>query len=87
MKRCKYSLPCFVFLTILSAACGGQAYQDEETPADEQEAYEDGEPATESCGLSQEDAIEAYAPERVCQTTTYTSVAGYCTHWVACSSF
>jgi len=38
------------------------------------------------CGLSFDDALEAYAPERVCQTTVYDRVTGYCTHWVACSS-
>ena len=38
------------------------------------------------CGLAFEDARDAFAPERVCQTTEYDLVTGYCTHWVACSS-
>lgn len=38
------------------------------------------------CGLGFDDAVEAFAPERVCQTTEYDLTAGYCTHWVACSA-
>lgn len=40
----------------------------------------------DGCGLSFADAVDAFAPERVCQTTVYDRVTGYCTHWVACSS-
>jgi hypothetical protein len=42
--------------------------------------------ADAGCGLSFDEAVEAYAPERVCQTTVYDLATGYCTHWVACSS-
>lgn len=38
------------------------------------------------CGLSFAGAVEAYAPERVCQTTVYDRVTGYCTHWQPCSA-
>lgn len=38
------------------------------------------------CGLSFDEALEAFEGERVCQETVYDLVTGYCTHWVACSS-
>lgn len=37
------------------------------------------------CGLSFAGAVEAYAPERVCQTTVYDLASGYCTFWQRCS--
>ena len=37
------------------------------------------------CGLSFEQARDAFAPERVCQTTVYDRVTGYCTFWQPCS--
>lgn len=68
---------------VACAACGGDAgtYQGATGAADAGGA----EPADQGCGLSFDDAIDAYAPERVCQTTIYDRVTGYCTHWVACS--
>jgi hypothetical protein len=46
----------------------------------------DGGGVDAGCGLSFEEALAEHAPERVCQTTEYDLVTGYCTHWVACSS-
>jgi hypothetical protein len=44
------------------------------------------EPADAGCGLSFDEAVSSNPGERVCQTTVYDRVTGYCTHWVPCSS-
>ena len=70
----------------LLVACGGVG----EDPAADGESVVDGGDAPADagagCGLSFDAAVEAYAPERVCQKTVYDLASGYCTHWVACSS-
>lgn len=38
------------------------------------------------CGPSFDEALEEHAPERVCQTTVYDRVTGYCTFWQPCSA-
>lgn len=64
-------------LVVLSVACGG-AVDSEPVPAEP-------EPAS-WCGFSFDQAVEVYAPERVCQTTVYDKVTGYCTFYEPCSS-
>ncbi len=71
----------------LLVACGSSV----SPPADSEDAArsdlpDGGVAADAGCGLSFDEALEAYAPERVCQATVYDLVTGYCTHWVACSS-
>lgn len=74
----------------LLAACGSPpdpaARRDDEAAPGQAPIGDAGADAEEGCGLSFGDALDAYAPERVCQTTVYNPVTGYCTHWVACSS-
>lgn len=41
--------------------------------------------ADAGCGPSFDEAVAANPAERVCQTTVYDRVTGYCTHWVPCS--
>lgn len=45
----------------------------------------DAAPPDAGCGLSFDEAVAAYAPERVCQTTVYDLASGYCTFWQRCS--
>lgn len=79
-----------IALLALMAGCAGAADgSDPDSDSVADAAADSGAAPTEKdagCGLSFDDARDAFAPERVCQTTEYDQVTGYCTHWVACSS-
>jgi hypothetical protein len=66
--------------------CGGSASPQASADAPGPITPDAGASADAGCGLSFDEAVEAYAPERVCQTTVYDLTTGYCTHWVACAS-
>lgn len=76
------------WLSVLGAslvlACGSA--EPPPSPPDRQGEGPTNDGGVSGCGLSFAEAVEAHAPERVCQTTVYDRVTGYCTHWVACSS-
>ncbi len=68
----------------LASACGGAS-----PPVPDAAEASDLTPdagADAGCGLTFDEAVAAYPGERVCQTTVYDLRAGYCTHWVPCSS-
>jgi hypothetical protein len=67
------------------SGCGGVA--DESEPSEPLAGTDAGAPADAGCGLTFAEARLAHPYERVCQTTVYRRDAGYCTHWVPCSSF
>lgn len=76
-------------LVVVASApgCGGSASPPASADAPGPITVDAGAAASDAgCGLSFEEATEAFAPERVCQTTVYDQATGYCTHWVACSS-
>lgn len=82
------SLLCSLTVLVLTAAAPGCAGSAASPPTDSEDASE---PTTtdagadDGCGLSFDEAVQTFA-ERVCQTTIYDRVTGYCTHWVPCSS-
>jgi len=62
-----------------------------EEDAPSEECGTEGESAPEPeddnwCGLTFEEALVSYPDERVCQTTIYDRVTGYCTSWGPCSA-
>lgn len=73
---------------LLVLGCAGAADDESSLPvADAGSPTDATEPAPDAgCGLSFDAAVAEFAPERVCQTTVYDRVTGYCTHWVPCSS-
>lgn len=73
----------WICLVLLAPACGGGSPPSHAPP---ERALTADAGADAGCGLSFDDAVEAFAPERVCQTTEYRVDSGYCTHWVACST-
>jgi hypothetical protein len=78
-------------LSLALVCCGGSASPPSVSAEDDQGERSNGADAGDGaedagCGLSFGEALEAFEPERVCQTTIYNPVSGYCTHWVACSS-
>lgn len=78
------SRPILALCFSLASACGGAS-----PPVPDAAEASDLTPdagADAGCGLTFDEALEVYAPERICQTTVYDLRAGYCTHWVACSS-
>lgn len=68
---------------LLVVGCAG-AIEEEPVPAADAGVPEVT--ADAGCGLSFDEAVEAYPGERVCQTTVYDRVTGYCTHWQPCSA-
>lgn len=71
-----------VLALLLVLGCAG-AVEEEPVPSADAGAPDAAPDA--GCGLSFDEAVAAHA-ERVCQTTVYDRVTGYCTHWVPCSS-
>lgn len=86
---CKWSLLSLTVL-VLTATASGCAGNGASPPSATDDAPEpptaDAGPADAGCGLTFDEAVEAYPGERVCQTTVYDRVTGYCTHWQPCSS-
>lgn len=79
------SLPILVLIALLAPGCGASSASppgSDGVEPPERELTDAG----PGCGLSFDAAVEANPGERVCQTTVYDEVTGYCTHWVACSS-
>jgi hypothetical protein len=78
-----------LLVALLASGCGGGVESPPSASADAPgpSAYDAGAAAPDAgCGLSFDEAIEAYPGERVCQTTVYDRVTGYCTHWQPCSA-
>jgi hypothetical protein len=75
-----------VGIALLALGCGGIGV---ESPPSADAGSTPGQATTDAgagCGLSFDEAVEAYPGERVCQTTVYDRVTGYCSHWQPCSS-
>lgn len=65
----------------LALACGdGESPPSHSMPPGRAPTYDAG-----VCGLSFAEAVEAYAPERVCQTWVYRAEQEDCAHWAPCS--
>lgn len=80
----------WTLLVMTTLSCAGAVESgDGEADAGASDAATDAATApaqSSGCGYTFDEGVAAFAPERVCQTTEYRLDAGYCTHWVACSS-
>lgn len=87
--RARYALPSSLALVLIALALGCGS-GDVEPPPSVDAGSAPGLPTPDAgvdagCGLTFDEAVEANPGERVCQTTVYALVTGYCTHWVPCS--